>query len=78
MQGGDVFKLAGLRKAGVFLTFLWNGKREGALPLKYYEKGNFARFNVTILFSTFIIKVNGTGPLAGHYQLIDSEEPRCK
>ena len=35
-------------------------------------------FNVTSLLSTFIFKVNGTGPLAGHYQLFDSEEPRCK
>ena len=35
-------------------------------------------FNVTIFLSNFIFKVNGTGPLAGHYQLFDSEEPRCK
>ena len=44
MQGGDVFKLVRSRKADVLLTFLWNGKREGGLPLKYYERGNFARF----------------------------------
>ena len=39
---------------------------------------NLLGFNVTILLSTFITKVNGTGPLAGHYQLFDSKEPRCK
>ena len=44
MQGGDVFKLVGSRKADVLLTFLWNGKREGGLPLKCYERGKFARF----------------------------------
>ena len=44
MQGGDVFKLVGFRKADVLLTFLWIGKREGGLPLKCYDRGKFARF----------------------------------
>ena len=39
MQGGDVFKLVGSRKADVLLTFLWIGKREGRFIIKILGKG---------------------------------------
>ena len=39
MQGGDVFKLVGFRKADVLLTFLWIGKREGRFTIKILGKG---------------------------------------
>ena len=39
MQGGEVFKLVGSRKADVLLTFLWIGKREGRFTIKILGKG---------------------------------------